>query len=417
VGRNGDNLLTMFQCDLCHFRNLQGRDPISGSGTDTLLLRCIRRASLDSVWAREPSTVANNLTECRRATRIGTSLGFANNFPSMGPFPVDDAWGMKYACTMLIRSLDEGKTARTIQFGTMRKLRSCYTNVYHASKHVSKLVTMAKDIRKTAITDSPTYGLWFESFMYGCHKRMGEILKQDMGISIDAMHAYCDIGEEAYNDVASPEDKLREALLTLYGLVSFCGGLRGEEVPLTDLYGLIKHLDEGRDGDLPHVIIPLLGRFKGERGEKYHLLPLSASTKSGLNPRKWVDRVACGYMHFHLSRGPVWRKHGISRANISDWEGPVLDRIKEIQNRYPHIISPDIDVYDEYGLSRSFRRGSNTHVRNMLGPGNGQLVVDFNNRWRKFERAQGRMPSLGMSDYYTEIKQALPRLVQYSACQ
>jgi len=417
VGRNGDNLLTMFQCDTCHFRNMQGRDPIPDQDSDKLLLCCIRRASLDSLWAREPSTVANNLTECRRAIRIGASLGIVNNFPSMGPFPINDSWGMKYACTMLIRSLDEGKTSRTIQFGTMRKLRSCYTNVYHASKHVSKLVTMAKDIRKTAVTDSPTYGLWFERFMYGCHKRMGEILKQDMGMSIDAMHAYCDIGEEAFNDASSPDEKLREALLTLYGIVSFCGGLRGEEVPLTDLFGLIKHLDEGREDDIPHVIIPLLGRFKGERGEKYHLLPLSAITKSGLNPRRWVDRVANGYIHFQISRGPVWRKSGSSRASIIDWEGPVLDRIKEIQNRYPHIVSPDLDIYDEYGLSRSFRRGSNTHVRNMLGSGNGQLVVDFNNRWRKFERAQGRMPSLGMSDYYTEIKQALPRLVQYSACQ
>ena len=417
VGRNGDNLLTMFQCDLCHYRNIMGRDPQPNLGSDTLLLRCIRRASLDSLWAREPSTVSNNLNECRRAVRIGSALGFANNFPSMGPFPLEDNWGMKYACTMLIRSLDEGKTARTIQFGTMRKLRSCYTNVYHSSKHISKLVTMAKDIRKTVITDSPTYGLWFERFMLGCHKRMGEVLKQDMGMSIEAMHKFCDIGEENYSDATSPSHKLQEALLTLFGIVSFCGGLRGEEVPLVDLFGLFKYLDQGTTGKIEHVIIPLLGRFKGERGEKYHLLPLAAVTKSGIQPRKWVDRVAQGYGHFDIRRGPVWRSQNGYRAKLGDWEGPVLDRIKDIQNRYPHIISPELDVYDEYGVSRSFRRGSNTHVRNMLGPTNGQMVVDFNNRWRKFDRAQGRMPSLGMSDYYTEIHQALPRLIQYSACQ
>jgi hypothetical protein len=27
-GRNGDNLITTFQCDLCHFQNLMDRDPV-----------------------------------------------------------------------------------------------------------------------------------------------------------------------------------------------------------------------------------------------------------------------------------------------------------------------------------------------------------------------------------------------------
>jgi hypothetical protein len=32
--RNGDNLITPFQCDLCHFRNLLGRDPVEGLAQD-----------------------------------------------------------------------------------------------------------------------------------------------------------------------------------------------------------------------------------------------------------------------------------------------------------------------------------------------------------------------------------------------
>jgi len=393
------------------------RDPLDTLGSDQLLMRCIRRAVLDSLWARESSTVRNNLMECRRGVRIGKVLGFANSFPSMGPFPLEDSWGVKQACIMLMRSLDEGKTDRTIQFGTMRKLRSGFTNAYHASKNVTKLVTMAKDIRKTTVTDSPTYGLWYERFMLGCHKRMGEILKQDLGVSIEVMHQYCAIGEENFVEATETNHKLREALITGYGVLSFCGGLRGEEVPMTDLFGLLKYLDKGRTGTIPHVIVPLLGRFKGERGEKYHLLPLVAITKSGLEPRKWIDRIAKLYNELGYVRGPVWRSSAGHRARISDWEGPVLDRIKDIQNRRPDLIDSNLDIYDEYGLSRSFRRGSNTHVRNVLGPRDGQLVVDFNNRWRKFEQAKGRMPGLGMSDYYTEVDQALPRSTQYSACQ
>jgi len=31
-----------------------------------------------------------------------------------------------------------------------------------------------------------------------------------------------------------------------------------------------------------HVLIPLLGRFKGEQNSRYHLSPLAAVTSSGL---------------------------------------------------------------------------------------------------------------------------------------
>ena len=47
VGRDGDMLLSPFQCDLCWFRNLLKRDPVEGKLQDTNLLAYIRRANLD----------------------------------------------------------------------------------------------------------------------------------------------------------------------------------------------------------------------------------------------------------------------------------------------------------------------------------------------------------------------------------
>ena len=49
--RDGDHLTTPFQCDLCHFRNIQGRDPLAHSDKDCLLLEFIRRANLDVHYA------------------------------------------------------------------------------------------------------------------------------------------------------------------------------------------------------------------------------------------------------------------------------------------------------------------------------------------------------------------------------
>jgi len=46
-GRDGDHLVTPFQCDLCHFQNIMDRDPE----------KLIRRANLDALWAREWSAL------------------------------------------------------------------------------------------------------------------------------------------------------------------------------------------------------------------------------------------------------------------------------------------------------------------------------------------------------------------------
>ena len=58
--RNGNNFIVPFQCDLCHFRNIQGRNPGIQPQQDKTLLIGIRRAILDSFWSRATSTVKNN---------------------------------------------------------------------------------------------------------------------------------------------------------------------------------------------------------------------------------------------------------------------------------------------------------------------------------------------------------------------
>jgi hypothetical protein len=49
-----------FECDLCSFRNVTGRDPVLGDHNDHFTLVTIRRVLLDVMWAREPDTVAGN---------------------------------------------------------------------------------------------------------------------------------------------------------------------------------------------------------------------------------------------------------------------------------------------------------------------------------------------------------------------
>ncbi len=97
----------------------------------------------------------------------------------MGPFPLEDTFGMAAAIVILQVSLNPGKYDKHVQFGTIRKFRSAFSNAYHASAEGQDAMVMAKDVRKMTVTKCPTYGLWFEKFMRGCHKRMGEIIKPD----------------------------------------------------------------------------------------------------------------------------------------------------------------------------------------------------------------------------------------------
>ncbi|KAL7526003.1 hypothetical protein ACHAXR_001264, partial [Thalassiosira sp. AJA248-18] len=68
-------------------------------------------------------------------------------------------------------------------------------------------------------------------------------------------------------------------------------------------------------------MVTLYGRFKGETGFRWHCLPVSDRTRSGIPFRKWVGRL----MHRRVilqGRREGWflsRKDG-SRARISDYD-------------------------------------------------------------------------------------------------
>ena len=64
----------------------------------------------------------------------------------------------------------------------------------------------------------------------------------------------------------------------------------------------------------------------------------------------------------------------------------ILDRIARVQRSFPELIRESVDVHDEYGLSRSFRRGSNSEA---LNRGMVEATIDRTNQWRK-SKEQGR---------------------------
>ncbi len=246
VARDGDNLLTTFQCDLCWFRNLQRRDPLPDLPQDNLLLCVIRRALLDSLWGREPQTVSSTLRAARNMVQQWQKVGLTLQFPSLSPFPVCNSLGMGVAVAMLLKSLEPGRySARYQQFATVRKLQAGFSNIYMASEEgASCLRTVGGDKAKHQLTYSPTQSLWFERFSQGCIRRMDQEVRQDWAIPLPVMHGLMEVLEDEW--LKSPDCVVREQVASLgaFAVIAFCGSFRGSEVFLTDLHGLRKLMEE-----------------------------------------------------------------------------------------------------------------------------------------------------------------------------
>jgi hypothetical protein len=126
-GRDGDSLLTPFECDTCIFWKLRRHSPDTSSLVDLRLLDCIRRVNLDSFWSRASSTVKGNLDRIKAALAISNSLGLDGPYVHDGPMPDHDYCGYEIAIQMVDSSRRPGKHVKThTQFETIRKHRSAF---------------------------------------------------------------------------------------------------------------------------------------------------------------------------------------------------------------------------------------------------------------------------------------------------
>lgn len=412
-GRDGDHLVTTFQCDLCCFRNLHRRDPQPDLLADSLLLCAIRRANLDAMWGREPHTVNATLRAAKNMIAQWTKVGLAPQFPPLGPFPVCDSLGLGVAVAMLMKSLEPGRHSATYQqFETIRKLRAGFSNIYMASQEgVMGLRTVGGDKVNHYLTHSPTQSKWFEMFSQGCVRRMGQDVRQDWAIPLPAMHALINALEGEWSTARSDDVRETVASLGAFALIGFCGSFRGSEVFLTDLHGLRKFMSETERLGRDHIVIPLLGRFKGEQNSRYHLSPMALTTSSGLPIQRWVKRLVevrekAGRLH-----GPAFCDRAGGIAKSFEYEAGFIDRLLEIQASNPEAVAPDVDLPEQFGISRSFRRGA-TSVARARGVDDRQ--VQLINRWRTVESARGRKPSLPMHEHYSDISILIPEMVKFS---
>jgi hypothetical protein len=160
-------------------------------------MKSLRRVNLDAFWSREPTTVSQNLGKINRALQIAHDMGMCNPpMPKLGTWKLDD-FGAGAAAIMARHSMDPGITEYTVQYETVRNMKSTFVNLYQASvENVSTVVIGGRDEKMQLAMGVPIYHGWYDRAQTGMHNPMGDKVLQDFVLSRKAASALQGLLEE-----------------------------------------------------------------------------------------------------------------------------------------------------------------------------------------------------------------------------
>ncbi len=425
--RDGDMWTIGFQCEYCWIVNLKKRDFNPNDPKDRMLCAYIRRFNLDAMWSREPKTVSGNLTQLKKGALLSKNLGLDPVDIQLGPWPVGDPYGVQIGLEMLASSQLEGRHDKTYQqFDTIRKIRAGFSTAYESSPNGWNLGNMAFKAEKGrtyTIHSMPTESHLFTHFSTGLLSRMGRVVIPQMGLSNAIVHALLNHCETIVGSTKSSWKEVRKAIMngafycTLYG-----NSLRGHEGLYLEASDLCNHIAFGKEGlfehdglvpNTGHVCYPLLGRFKTEYGEQKYMPQTVNISNSGINFRLWMERLV-----FVLTKerkqfeaGPAFCHENGDMMTSRDMNLEFLQLMELVKFNHPRLFEGTKDIERDYGVSRSFRRGSNSRAKE---EGVEKELREFINRWSSFEGKKGSTPSLSMAQHYVEAKLIMKRTLVYS---
>ena len=199
--------------------------------------------------------------------------------------------------------------------------------------------------------------------MEGCHRRMGDVWLPNQVVSCHIMRQCFVVLEENWSSFFEFGDEyslLRIAQSACVLIAGYFAGLRGEEIGKANLTGLLEDWDTAvRHPKHPHVPFMLAGRFKGTKKEVRFYQPLCCVTEDGFEIAKWFHRYLGCLLKKEITRGPLFPgKHPGLGMLISELNTGFFMVLREVQRKYPSLISDNLDVTMAFSVERSLRRGA-----------------------------------------------------------
>eukprot|EP00957_Ditylum_brightwellii_P138792 10579569-Ditylum_brightwellii.AAC.2 len=96
---------------------------------------------------------------------------------------------------------------------------------------------------------------------------MGRDVRPNVGLDYWILHIILSQIEEELMNWSKSRTRCHSILIVgFYLLICFVASLRGDEGFMIEVQGLLEHSEHGqkKEEELRHVVIPLMGQFKGE---------------------------------------------------------------------------------------------------------------------------------------------------------
>jgi hypothetical protein len=204
-------------------------------------------------------------------------------------------------CVLLYHSLNQWRNEANIHFETIRKTRSYVSNYDRTTREELELHCLAgyKRGERQRFTGTTVYREWLNIFLIGCLAIIGDDRRPDQVMPIEViLEVQATLERDLFNS-QTVDQMIRVYVQAVFIICGFCAGLRGEELTMMSLDAMAKHYkkDQPVEGSLENVFLALRGRVKGEHSEDAcHLIPIAATTETGLERRFWVGRMIEAYL-------------------------------------------------------------------------------------------------------------------------
>ena len=383
----------------------------------------IRRANLDAINGKSRNTISGHKRRTRELVDNAVRINKTPTLEPRGPFPLVDQVGMGLAVDIIQKSLvTSGRNERVIQAETLRQLRSTFTKNWESSpKGVAESASFGSGQGRVRPTSCPAQSEWYQDFWRGVEKRMGHKSLANHALEMAAMVKCIELIKADASTAESEEDANYLWKVGAFLTVCTTASLRGYEGFYLSLAELRKHQNKGRGGsvpkrmtknrilseaecrELPHVVLPLRGKFKNEIGIDYHMFNVASETQSGLEPRWWMDKLVAVCESEGRTTGPVFATLSGRLADSSDYDATFRSYLQKVQDT-TGLIDKDFNVHTMFGISRTPRKTTTSRAKRA---GFNDKLDEFN-RWKKSEDAQNRKVRHKMSVLYSEAVLMMP---------
>jgi hypothetical protein len=404
-----------FECDLCVFRKLRKHTPDPLSPEDELLMACIRRVNLDAFWSRAKGTVLGNRDKLADGLKLSETVGLKGPYESDGAFPEWDHCGYEVAIQMVLASRRKGVyCVDRLQFDTIRKLRSCYSNQCRASASANRTAISLGDQKGKYVRFSTDVcaSFWFYRFLEGCKNRMGQEWRPNQAMPIPLLLKLLEEVGYRIEAAASKREENRWIVFHTYVTVCYVVSLRGSEGLLLDISGLRRKWGLGGD---EYITIALLGKIKGETDDRAHLLPSVHVTSSGIRIADSVKRLIEFKARNGFTSGPAISDFSGYIYDTSDMTDALIEVLEDVfenhRDLFPASITDKEMLRKKYQAFRTLRRTSDTRA---LELGVAQPDIDLVNRWKTVEKADGSRPNRPMRQWYAEFGLLIAPFLRYT---